>query len=75
MSVFVVRAFIRLREMVSTHKELADKLLELERTLEIHDTEIQLLVKAIRQFMAQPPPSRKKISFQLRERRAMYGKK
>ena len=75
MSVFVVRAFIRLREIVSTHKELAHKLIELERKLEIHDAEIQSLVKAIRQLMAPPPSSRKKIGFQLRERRAMYGKR
>jgi len=40
MSVFVVRAFIRLREIVSTHKELAHKLIELERKLDIHDAEI-----------------------------------
>ena len=75
MSVFVVRAFIRLREIVSTHKELAHKLIELERKLEIHDAEIQSLVKAIRQLMAPPPSSRKKIGFQLRERRAAYGRR
>jgi len=74
-SVYVVRAFIRLREMVSTHKELAQKLIELEGKLEIHDAEIQSLIKAFRQLMAPPSPSRKKIGFQLRERRATYGKR
>lgn len=75
MSVFVVRAFIRLREIVSTHKELAHKLMELERKLDIHDAEIQSLLKAIRQLMAPPPTSKKKIGFQLWERRAAYGKR
>jgi phage regulator Rha-like protein len=36
MSVFVIRAFVRLRHIVTTHKELAAKLIELERTLSSH---------------------------------------
>src|SRR5579864_1529357 len=37
MSLFVVRAFVRLREMLSTHRELATKLSELEHKLDTHD--------------------------------------
>jgi len=74
-SVFVVRAFIKLREMVSTHKELTDKLSEMERKLENHDEAIRSLVSAIRQLMAPPPASRKKIGFQLRERRAAFRRR
>jgi len=47
----VVRAFARLREMVSAHKELADKLAELERRLSGHDSEIKAIVDVIRQLM------------------------
>src|SRR4030067_462860 len=56
MSVFVVRAFVKLREMLSTHKELAHKLVELERKLQNHYESIQSLVVAIRQLM-RPPES------------------
>jgi phage regulator Rha-like protein len=36
-SIFVVRAFVRLRQIMATHKQLARKLLELERHLKDHD--------------------------------------
>jgi hypothetical protein len=55
-SVYVVRAFAKLREWLSTHKELAYKLAELERKVSSHDETIQSLVAAIRRLM-QPPPS------------------
>jgi hypothetical protein len=56
-SVFVVRAFVKLREMVATHKELAHKLAELERKIAGHDESIRSLVSAIRELMAPPPAS------------------
>ena len=56
MSVFVVRAFVKLREMLSTHKELAHKLAELERKLQNHNESIRSLVVAIRQLMRPPDP-------------------
>jgi phage regulator Rha-like protein len=55
-SVFVVRAFVKLREMLSTHKELAHKLAELERKIQNHDESIQSLIVAIRQLMAPSEP-------------------
>ena len=55
-SVYVVRAFVKLRELLSTHKELAQKLAELERKVSSHDEAIQSLVAAIRRLM-QPPAS------------------
>jgi len=48
-SVFVVRVFVKLREMLSAHKELAHKLAELERKLQNHDESIRSLVVAIRE--------------------------
>ena len=63
-SVYVVRAFVKLREMLSTHKELADELAELERQLQKHDRQILTLVEAIRNLMTPPPrPPRKPIGF------------
>ena len=52
-SVFVVRAFIRLREVLATHKALAGKLHELEGRLEGHDKDIRELVAAIHE-LAEP---------------------
>jgi len=63
-SVFVIRAFVRLREMISSHKTLAKKLEELEKRLEGHDASITGVVKAI-QYLMQPdgPLKKKKIGF------------
>lgn len=63
-SVIVVRAFVKLREMLSAHRQLAQKLAELERKLENHDAQIAALFEAIRQLMEPPPePPRKPIGF------------
>jgi hypothetical protein len=63
-SIFVVRAFIKLRELLFTHKELAHKFAELESRLSNHDVAIQQLLVAIRQLMATPPsPPKAKIGF------------
>lgn len=55
-SVYVVRAFVRLRELLATNKDLAQKLAELECTVASHDTHIQSLFEAIRRLMAPDPP-------------------
>ena len=50
-NVAIMRAFVRLRHVLSTNKELAQKLAELERKLESHDGQIRTLFEAIRQLM------------------------
>ena len=60
MSIRVVRTFIKLRQLLTTHKELAYKLSELERKIEKHDTEIQAIFEAIRQLMAPTPQKPKR---------------
>lgn len=67
MSVFVVRAFVRLRQMLATNRQLAAKIEELERKLESHDTAIQDLIEAIKELMAPPEGPRGKIGFRLPE--------
>jgi hypothetical protein len=57
-SVFVVRAFVRLRHLAASHKDLAKKLDELERTVGGHDAAIKQLVAAIRQLMSPPAPEK-----------------
>jgi hypothetical protein len=63
-SIFVVRAFVRLREFLATHKELAQKLAQLERKLGDHDEAIADIMRAIRHLMNPPPgPTKPKIGF------------
>jgi hypothetical protein len=63
-SVLVVRAFVKLREMLFTHKELAKKFAELEGRLANHDVAIHQLLIAIRKLMDEPPAAPKpKIGF------------
>jgi hypothetical protein len=65
MSVFVVRAFVRLREILATNQQLAGKIDELERRLDTHDASIQELIEAIRELMEPAAPSGRPIGFQL----------
>src|SRR5258708_21182353 len=65
MSVFVVRAFVRLREMLATNRRLAGKIDELENRLDTHDSAIQDLVEALKELMTPKKPSRVRIGFQL----------
>ena len=62
-SLMIVRAFVKLREMLSTHKEVAQKIEELERKLAVHDEAIIDLFEAIRQLMELPMENRKQIGF------------
>ena len=64
-SIAVVRAFIHLREILATHKELARKLAALEKRIQGHDEEIVAIFEAIRQLMAPPEQPRKRIGFAL----------
>jgi phage regulator Rha-like protein len=63
-NIAIMRAFVKLREILSTHKELAQKLAQLERKIEKHDEEIKVIFDAIRHLMA-PPEKKpgKKIGF------------
>ena len=71
----IMRAFVRLRQLLASHKELAQKLEELERHLKVHDEHIQAIFSAIRQLMAAPEKQPKKTGFHVREKRAAYGKR
>ena len=63
-SVFVVRAFVKLREVIAGHKALAHKIAQLERKLGDHDEQIMVLVAAIRHLMdPKLPPKKRRIGF------------
>lgn len=63
MSVYVVRAFGRLRELLSSNREFAKRLDELERTLSTHDQAITGIVKTIRELMNPPVRKSRPIGF------------
>ena len=72
-SVRVVRAFVRLREMVAANAQLAAKLQELERRLDSHDEGIAYLFAALKQLLEpSEPPKRREIGFHVRENAARY---
>lgn len=64
-SVFVVRAFVKLRELALSHKELAKKLTELEKKVGTHDDAIREIIAAIRKLMTPPvePKPKRRIGF------------
>jgi len=74
-NVSIMRAFVRLRKMIASHKELRRKLADLEQHVENHDEKIQTIFEAIRQLMIPPDKKDKKgIGFTVKERRKQYGK-
>lgn len=73
-SIFIVRAFIRLRQTIAEHREIAGKLKELERKVADHDEQILTVLEAIHQLMAPPEKPRRKIGY-VKEKQADYAKK
>ncbi len=71
-NIAVMRVFVRLREALALHKELAHKLAELERKIESHDDSIRTVFEAIHELMASPTTSSKEIGFHVKEARASY---
>lgn len=72
MSVFVVRAFVKMRETLAQNKDLAAKLAKLERTLTAridgHENAIVQILDEIKKLMAPPPePKRREIGFHVRD--------
>jgi hypothetical protein len=71
-NIAIMRAFVRLRQLMVSQKELVLKLGELERHLKDHDEQIQSIFSAIRQLAVRPEPARKKIGFHVREKHSRY---
>jgi hypothetical protein len=71
-NIAIMRVFVRLRETLALHKELAHKLAELERKIESHDTNIRALFNAIRGLAAPPAKPRREIGFHVKENAVPY---
>jgi ORF6N domain len=63
MSLYVVRAFVRLRELLASNRALARKLDELERRLHTHDEAITGILRTLRRLMNPPASQRRGIGF------------
>lgn len=63
MSIFVVRAFLRLRDVATSHRELALNLSALERRVTGHDAELKAIVAALRRLIDPPSHKRRRIGF------------
>jgi hypothetical protein len=63
MGVYVVRAFVQLRDLLASNKTLAQKLSELEHEFENHDEAIAAILSAIRELLHPPVPERRLIGF------------
>ncbi len=62
-NIVIMRVFIRFREILSNHKELAQRIRQLEKKMENKDKEIQAIFEAIRQLMFEPKKKDRKIGF------------
>ncbi len=71
-NIAIMRAFVKLREMLETNRELARKFSELEQRVGKHDEEIAAILEAIRQLMALPKQPRREIGFHVREKAPRY---
>ncbi len=64
-SVFIIRAFVKIRKVISEDKELARKITQLERRMTEHDDQLIQIVQALRQLRKpDPPPKKYRIGFQ-----------
>jgi len=80
MSVFIVRAFIRMRQMLVEQRSLARKLAELEKELtarlDVHETAINEMLRQIKRLLSPPPepePPKKRIGFLVEEPHVAYS--
>jgi len=66
-NITIMRAFVKLKEVLLTHKDLAEKIAELEKKYENHDNKIQLIFEAIKKLLepvpAPPEPKKPPIGF------------
>ena len=67
----IMRAFVRLRELMATHKDLVRRLNKMEKK---YDAQFRVVFDAIRELMTPPEPKKRKIGFLVKERAARYGR-
>ncbi|MGA7274510.1 MAG: ORF6N domain-containing protein [Candidatus Udaeobacter sp.] len=71
-NIAIMRAFVKLRQILETSRELSKKFAELEQRVGKHDDEIAAILEAIRQLMVARERPRREIGFHVRERARQY---
>jgi hypothetical protein len=71
-NIAIMRAFVKLRQMLDMNRELARKFSDLERRVDQNDEDIAAILEAIRQLMVPPERTRREIGFHVRERTPHY---
>src|SRR5213596_1347381 len=71
-NIAIMRTFVKLRQMLDTNRELAQKFSELERRVGKHDQEINTILQATQRLMALPENLRREIGFHVREKAPRY---
>jgi hypothetical protein len=74
-NIAIMRAFVKLRQILETNRELAKKFSELEQRVGKHDEEIDAILEAIRQLMAPSDRPRREIGFHVREAPRYWARK
>jgi len=72
MQVNIMRAFVRLRQMLASNTQLATKLADMEKK---YDAQFKVVFDAIRQLMTPPQSKKRKIGFVVEEKAAAYGRR
>ena len=62
-NIAIMRTFVKLRQMLSAHRELSKKLVELEHRIELHDEEISSIFDAMRKLREEPEKPKRRIGF------------
>lgn len=63
MSIAIMRAFVRLREMIAAHRDLAERIAKIEKNQEDHASILSMLIEEIKMMKALPEPSKRRIGF------------
>jgi hypothetical protein len=62
-NIIIMRAFVKLREIISSHKKVAEKLKDIEKKLQDHEEQIVQIIQVINELVAPTPAEKKKIGF------------
>ena len=73
MSVYVIRAFIKMRELVAANAAILKRLAEIDKTLLIHDVALREILHKLRPLLEPPPvPPKPEIGFHVKEDAVLY---
>jgi len=72
-NILIMRAFVKLREVISSHEKVIEKLKEIESKLQTHDEQIVQIMEIINELITPPEKPKRQIGFQVKEKFVKYG--